>query len=98
MEENLLLYIFFEFDFTRAGVGLPYLMSGPLQMFTDITGGVAVVFAIINITINRKKLDKLAILLCIYTVVFCGVTLLGQASGFISLNNTSFQSFSSVFT
>ena len=88
---NLLACIFLKIDFTRAGEGLPYLMSGSLQTFDDITGGIAVVVAVVYITINRKKLDRLAILLCIYTVAFCVFTLIGTVAGFLSLNNTSFQ-------
>lgn len=85
-----LVCIFLKIDFTQAGEGLPYLYSGSLLNFADIYGGIAIVYAVVCITINRKKLDKNSLVLCIFTIISCSSLLLLNVLKIMQLNHTSF--------
>ena len=88
---DLLGCLFLNFEYVRQGEGSPYMFSGALNTFTSVVGLVAVTFAIVYIVVYRKKLDKLAIILGIYSIVLCSISIILNATGIAPANATCFE-------
>ena len=86
----VLASIFLKIELVSLGEGRPYLFSGSFLTFTDITGVLAIVYSVICIILNRDKLDKLTVVLGIYTITSCSFLLGLNMSKIMSFNNTSF--------
>ena len=68
---NIVLSIVLSFDFNQKAPGLPYTMTGNLMLYYNIVGLVALLSTIIFLVINRKRVGKLAKILCFMSMVYC---------------------------
>ena len=86
---NLLACIFLNFEYTK--VANVYLFSGPLNTFIAVCGLLAVLNAVVNIVIYREKLDKLSIILGLYSIVLCSLAIILNLLELVPMNSTCFQ-------
>ena len=86
---NLIACIFLDFEYVK--VGEPYVFGGALNVFISIFGLLAILYAIVNVIIYRKKLDKLAIILGVYSIVLCSICIILHVTGLVPTNNICFQ-------
>ena len=68
---NIVLSIVLSFDFNQKAPGLPYTMTGNLMLYYNIIGLLALLSTIIFLLIHRKKVSKLAKILCFMSMVYC---------------------------
>lgn len=87
---NLLGTIFFGFDTIYIPTERVYLMDGALKIFTAAMGGVAILYAVFKVAKNAKKLDKLTIVLAIFSIIICTLSIILGLVGIVQINDVSF--------
>lgn len=87
---TLICAIFMKFETVYHSAERVYLMDGPLYIFVAAMGGVAILYAVIKISKKAKMLDKLTILLAIFTIIICVASIVGSTLGLTKLNDISF--------
>ena len=88
---DLLGCLFLNFEYVRQGEGSPYMFSGALNTFNNVFGVITVIFAFVYIVLYRKKIDKLAIILGIYSIVLCSISIILNATGIAPADGTCFE-------
>ena len=68
---NIILSFTLNIEFGNLGPGLPYTMSGPLVVYYNILGILGMISAVVFMIINRKEIDKLGVILCTMSIIYC---------------------------
>ena len=68
---NIVLSIVLSFGFNQKAPGLPYTMTGNLMLYYNVIGLVALLSTIVFLVIHRKRVGKLAKILCFMSMVYC---------------------------
>ena len=87
---NLICAIFLSFNTVYYPADSIYLMEGPLFLFVNGMGGIAILYAVVKISKKAKMLDKLTILLAIFTIIICSASIILGLTGIMKLNDISF--------
>ena len=87
---SLICTIFLELNTVYYPANRIYVMEGPLYLFVNIMGGIAILYAVIKISTKAKMLDKLTIILALFTIVLCSSSMALGLTGLIKMNDVSF--------
>ncbi len=87
---SIICSIFLKLDTVYYPENRIYLMQGPLYLFVNAMGGIAILYAVIKISTKAKLLDKLTIVLAIFTIILCSSSILMGLTGIMKLNDVSF--------
>ena len=68
---NIVLSIVLSFGFNQKAPGLPYTMTGNLMLYYNVIGLVALLSTIVFLVIHRKRVGKLAKILCFMSMIYC---------------------------
>ena len=85
---NLLFIIFLDFETIK--VDKLYSMGGAVSLYLDITGGIAIIYAIVTLILNRKKLDKMTPILATLVIIIATGSILLGITGVMKLNDICF--------
>ena len=64
-------------------------MEGPLFLFVNAMGGIAILYAVIKISEKAKMLDKLTILLAVFTIIICLTSIILGLTGIMKITPLS---------
>ena len=87
---NLICAIFLNFNTIYIETQRIYIMEGPLFLFVNAMGGIAILYAVIKISEKAKMLDKLTILLAVFTIIICLTSIILGLTGIMKINDISF--------
>ena len=73
---NIILSFTLSIEFNHLGPGMPYTMSGGLVLYYNILGILGIVSSVIFMIINRKEIDKISVVLCTMTIIYCVLSFL----------------------
>ena len=85
---NLLFIIFLDFETIK--VDKLYSMGGAVSLYLDITGGISIIYAIVTLILNRKKLDKMTPILATLVIIIATGSILLGVTGVMKLNDICF--------
>ena len=85
---NLLFIIFLDFETIK--VDKLYSRGGAVSLYLDITGGIAIIYAIVTLILNRKKLDKMTPILATLVIIIATGSILLGITGVMKLNDICF--------
>ncbi len=85
---NLILVVIL--DMNTIQIDRIYSMEGTLHTYVGVTGIIAVLFAIIALIVNRKKLDKTTQILSTTVVIIIILSMLMSMTGAVKINDIAF--------
>ena len=86
---NLFFVIILDFQTIKVDHRL-YALGGILTTYEGMTGALAVIYAVVTLIINRKKLDNITKILGLFVIIICSISISKFISGNTQINDTCF--------
>ena len=87
---NVLCCVFLKFEIEIGFDGRLFLLSGPLNIYITIMGGIALLYSVVTMIIYRKKIDKTTSILAVVSIIICILSIFTGVSGLMPTNDVCF--------
>ena len=87
---NLAFVIFLKFESVYVESENVFITGGPLNLYFNIMGGIAILYALVTIISYRKRLDSLTKILGIFAIIVCSASVILGLTELMKVNDICF--------